>query len=124
MSRLRNELDKLDSARSKFAMEQERHQNETYMLQNEIKKWQDKHEMTVKDLQMRESALHRIEVELDCTRNDLDRAKLQCEKSESSKQLQESHMSQLQREIDNWKDKYNKTQDEVRAHFLLQLSSL
>ena len=48
------------------------------------------------------------------SRTDLERAKLQAEKSDSSKQLQENHMAQLQREIDNWKDKYNKAQDEVR----------
>ena len=69
-------------------MEQERHNNEMHVLKNEIQKWQDKNEMTVKDLQMRESALHRIEVELDCARTDLERAKLQNEKSESQHQLQ------------------------------------
>ena len=85
-----------------------------YMLENDIKKWQDKYDMTQKDLQMRDSAIHRIELELDTARTDLERAKLQAEKSDSSKQLQENHMAQLQREIDNWKDKYNKAQDEVR----------
>ena len=95
-------------------LEQERHQNEMYMLENDIKKWQDKYDMTQKDLQMRDSAIHRIELELDTARTDLERAKLQAEKSDSSKQLQENHMAQLQREIDNWKDKYNKAQDEVR----------
>ena len=85
-----------------------------YMLENDIKKWQDKYDMTQKDLQMRDSAIHRIEIELDNAKTDLERAKLQAEKSDSSKQLQENHMAQLQREIDNWKDKYNKAQDEVR----------
>merc|ERR1712038_1421720 len=32
---------------------------------------------------------------------------------ESSKQLQESHCTQLNREIDAWKEKYNKAQDEI-----------
>ena len=99
---------------SPLILEQERHQNEMYMLENDIKKWQDKYDMTQKDLQMRDSAIHRIELELDTARTDLERAKLQAEKSDSSKQLQENHMAQLQREIDNWKDKYNKAQDEVR----------
>ena len=98
-------------------MEQERHQNELHLLQNEIKKWQDKHDMTQKDLQMRESALHRLEVEIDCLRTDLERAKLQCEKSESAQQLQERHKTQLQHEIDTWKEKYNKAQDEVIFSF-------
>ena len=62
-----------------------------HRLQNEIKKWQDKHDMTVKDLQMRESAFHRIEVELDCAKTDLERAKLQSEKSENQHQLQVNH---------------------------------
>ena len=97
-----------------FDILQERHQNELHLLQNEIKKWQDKHDMTQKDLQMRESALHRLEVEIDCTRTDLERAKLQCEKSDSANQLQERHKTQLQHEIDTWKEKYNKAQDEVK----------
>merc|ERR1712223_1165177 len=105
IARFRNELEKVSEARNKHVMEQERHNNEMHVLKNEIQKWQDKNEMTVKDLQMRESALHRIEVELDCARTDLERAKLQCEKSESSSQLQEKHMAQLQRDVDNWKDK-------------------
>ena len=94
-------------------MEQERHQNEMYMLQNEIKKWQDKYDMTMKDLQMKESAMHRIELELDSNRTDLERSKLQQEKMESSKQLQQNHVNELNREIDGWKEKYNKAQDEV-----------
>ena len=69
-------------------MEQERQNSEMHMLQNDIKKWQDKHEMTVKDLQMRDSALHRIEVELDCARTDLERSKIQSEKSDGQNRLQ------------------------------------
>ena len=98
-------------------LEQDRHQNEMYMLQNEIKKWQDKHDGTVKELHLRESAIHRIELELDSSRTDLERAKLQADKMESSKQLQESHCTQLNREIDSWKEKYNKAQDEVSDPF-------
>ena len=98
-------------------LEQDRHQNEMYMLQNEIKKWQDKHDGTVKELHLRESAIHRIELELDSSRTDLERAKLQADKMESSKQLQESHCTQLNREIDAWKEKYNKAQDEVSDLF-------
>ena len=44
--------------------------------------------MTVKDLQMRDSALHRIEVELDCARTDLERSKIQSEKSDGQHRLQ------------------------------------
>ena len=44
--------------------------------------------MTVKDLQMRDSALHRIEVELDCARTDLERSKIQSEKSDGQSRLQ------------------------------------
>ena len=79
----------------------------------ELKKWQDKHDMALKDLQGKESSLQRMEMEMERVRHELDRAKMASDKAESSKQLQHEQMEKLVREVENWKDKCNKAQIEV-----------
>lgn len=69
--------------------------------------------MAIKDLQAKEAALKRVETELDRTRDDLDRSRLAAEKAGSSKFVYEGQISQLERDLNNWKEKYNKAQSEV-----------
>ena len=79
----------------------------------EMKKWQEKHEVALKDLQSKESSLQRMEMELDRTRHELERAKMAADKADSSRALHQEQTEKLHREIENWKDKCNKAQIDV-----------
>jgi hypothetical protein len=59
------------------------------IFQIELKKWQEKHDSALKDLQSKESSFQRMEMELERTRHELERAKMASDKAESSKQLQQ-----------------------------------
>jgi predicted nucleic acid-binding Zn-ribbon protein len=92
----------------------------------EMKKWQEKHEVALKDLQSKESSLQRMEMELDRTRHELERAKMAADKADSSRALHQEQTEKLHREIENWKDKCNKaqidvTEAEIRYLFLASM---
>ena len=78
-----------------------------------MKKWQDKHDSCLKDLQNKESSLQRMEMELERTRHELERAKMAADKADSTRQLHVEQTEKLHREIENWKDKCNKAQIDV-----------
>ncbi len=48
----------------------------------EVKKWHEKHDQALKDLQSKESSLQRMEMELERTRHELDRAKMAADKAD------------------------------------------
>jgi Skp family chaperone for outer membrane proteins len=66
---------------------------EHIVTQMEVKKWQEKHDSSLKDLQTKESSLQRIEMELERTRHELERAKMSADKAETSKQLQHDQVN-------------------------------
>ena len=78
-----------------------------------MRKWTDKYDMVSKELKQKESALHRVEVELDRTRNDLERTKQNAEKAGLSAKMYEDKIAASNREIEGWKEKQMRTHAEV-----------
>ena len=57
--------------------------------------------------------MQRMEMELERTRHELERAKMAADKADSTRQLHVEQTEKLHREIENWKDKCNKAQIDV-----------
>merc|ERR1711978_309321 len=87
--------------------------NDMQMVQSDLKKWQEKHNMAVKDMQIKDQALQRVEVELERTRHEWERAKIAVDKAEGSQKIQDSHLEKLQKEIEEWRGKHNKAINDV-----------
>merc|ERR1711876_128608 len=62
---------------------------------------------------MKDSALQRVEVELERTRNELDRSKLAIDKADGNKLIHEAQMDKLQKEIDSLREKHSKATQDV-----------
>merc|ERR1712076_9299 len=69
--------------------------------------------MAIQDLQMKDSALQRVEVELERTRNELDRCKLAVDKADGNKLIHEAQMDKLQKEIDSLREGQKKATQDV-----------